>query len=152
MAYTAYAIDQQSCKDYNGLKLEEEVIKRVEQLPIVKEIDGTFVCDYEKGTSGETLAVISVYLNIHKSEGKLGLPFLSGFVVKRVMVDTVSQLKVEHRFLFYKPELVQTVARVSEVRNEYELVLNHLVASFNTSIKSLVHYLKIGENLKDSLI
>lgn len=152
MPYTPYAIDQQSCKDHNGLKLEEEVIKRVKELPILKESEKEIfaVFDYEKGTNGETLAVISIYLVMKGTKTPSDKRTLSGYVIKKVVADKVHQLSVEHRFLLYTPELLQTVARVSEVRNQYELVVNHLVASFNESIKSLIHYLKTGEQLQQT--
>lgn len=146
MPYTAYAIDQQSCKDHNGLKFEEEVIKRVKELPIVKEAGSDYFFNFvydefsQAGFLGTIGACVSCGdISLHPNEEKK-----FAIIALDVLPNTVFELSVHHRLLIKQSD---PTVRITEVRNQYELLVQHLVDSFNSSIKSVIHYFKTGDQL-----
>ena len=122
-------------------RFEEEVARRVRQLPVVKElgIDYFFNVDWEEIVNNNFIALIAVYV-AYNEKSRVAVGFF-------VAPDTVSQFKIEHRFMIDDSE--QTVVRTTEVSTRYDLLVDHLVDACNNAIKSILHYFKTGEQLSN---
>lgn len=149
MSYTAHAIDQQSCKDHNGLILGEEVIKRVKELPVVKEMEGyaAVLMDSENSYPAPTLTVIGMLIDpvVRKDKDGVNKSVLASISVK---VHTVTEVEVE---TYFNTPGLNTLARTTKVRNQYGLLVDHLVDACNAAIKSAAHFIKTGEQLRNEL-
>lgn len=124
-------------------RFEEEVSRRVRQLPVVKQsgTDYFFNVDWEEFVNSSFIAAIGVYVSYkEKSRAAVGL-----FVTP----DSISQFKIQHRFIVNHSK--QTVVRTTEVSTLYNPLVDHLVDACDSAIKSMIHYFKTGEQLSNNL-
>lgn len=134
-AYTTHAIDQQSCKDHNGKRIEHEIIKAIKNSSVVKENTGKFqfIFDYDNVAIRQNLLTIFVaILN--------GTGYPIALFHKKVVSLSATQLSVHHHNSHELSKNKHVETHVTQVHNQYDMVLNHVSETCVKTLDSLLHF------------